>query len=512
MRVAFLFTLFILLGTAKAQDSAHFEFSPININTPKAEMTPYIYRKGILFARSGEINEKEKQRFLDIYYAVADSQPTQFSKASPLKGKVNEVFHEAALTLVGKRKMLFTRNSIYKGHKKTTKKGVLKLDIFEATLNDEGEWTDIKPFVWNNKEYSVGHPTWSAKEKRLYFASDMPGGIGGIDLYYSKWDGDKWLEPRNLGKNINSEKDEMFPTIAPNQSLYFASDRAGGSGGLDLYVLWRDTFKLEWDSSAQPLSGGFNTAEDDFGITFNQDMRSGYFTSSRVGRQGSDDIYFFKFIEPTFVPEAYPYIAYEMTVFNQETKVLLPNTKIVISNPATGENWIFFTDSNGRAVAQLDTTILYKIELEKADYFAKKIDKVKPTVNGAQIGLVKLEVNKSYEVENIYYDLDKSDIRPDAAENLGELIQLLLDNPVKIELGAHTDARGNEKYNLQLSQARAKSAVAYIVSKGIDPNRVIAKGYGATQLVNKCKAGVACTEEEHQQNRRTEFKILEISK
>jgi hypothetical protein len=250
MRYTYLFFLLLAFSKSNAQDSAYYTFSPVSINTPRAEMTPFIYRNGILYARSSDIDNKEKQRFLDIYFAKGDT--TIFTKTSPIKGKINEAYNEAAVTFVGRKKLFFTRNSVYKGKKKTTKAGVLKLDIFEAYLDDKGEWSKIKPFSLNNKEYSVGHPTWSTKEKRLYFASDMPGGYGGTDLYYTKWDGKDWIEPRNLGKLINSEKDEMFPVIGPDHSLYFASDRDGGAGGLDLYSLYRDTIS-NW-SGMQRLS------------------------------------------------------------------------------------------------------------------------------------------------------------------------------------------------------------------------------------------------------------------
>jgi outer membrane protein OmpA-like peptidoglycan-associated protein len=504
----FFFTLLLTI-TAFSKESPYLEIKGVSINSKLPEMSPTIYKNGVVYATTDGTTDKKGNAYTDLYFARADSSNENWTKSRLLKGKVNELFHEAAVTFLSRKRILFTRNSIYKGKKKITKKNVLKLDIFEAELNDDGEWIGVKPFQWNNAQYSVGHPTWSAREKRLYFASDMPGGKGGIDIYFSKWDGENWSEPKNMGSSVNTDADEMFPCIAPNQSLYFSSSRAGGLGGLDFYVLERDTINNQWTETITQLQDGMNSSNDDFGVAFYDDMKSGFFTSDRSGGKGSDDIYFFKWIVPEIPEVINTMIDARFEVRNLTTNEPLPNAKLTLRDEKSDSLFFVFSDENGVVNVLLDSTKQYQIVAEKDSFLKKKIEAFVPTRATTPIGLMKIEVNKSYEVKNILYDLDKADVREDAKANLKVVIDMLKDNPdVKIELSSHTDSRGSDAYNLDLSDRRAKAVAAYIVSQGITEERVVGKGYGETQLKNKCKNAVKCTEEEHEQNRRTEFKVL----
>ena len=303
------------------------------------------------------------------------------------------------------------------------KLATVNVEIYSSTSANGAEWSAPTPFQYNNaKEYSLGDPFITADGKRLYFASDMPGGKGGMDLYVSeKTTGNEWSTPVNL-KEINTEGNERSPALDENHNFYFSTDGRVGMGGLDIYSA---TIKDGKISEPKNLRYPTNSPQDDF--AFNKITKyTGYLSSNRVGGLGDDDIYSFTLPTP------------------------------------------------------------------------KKISYVDPVL-----------LNKEIVIENIYYDFDKWNIRPDAAVELDKLVGVLKENPtIWIILGSHTDSRGNDAYNQRLSQNRAESAVEYIINRGRDKNRITAKGYGETRLLNRCSNGVKCSIAEHQLNRRTEFTIV----
>lgn len=374
-------------------------------------------------------------------------------------------------------------------------------------VNEEENW-------WNST------PAFSPDGEELYFASNRPGGYGGIDLYKAtKLANGDFGNAVNLGPNVNTPGNEMFPRLTADGKFYFASDGHPGYGKLDLFVAEKD------DAGKQVIKNlgeNFNSSNDDFGIFFTEYPKSGFISSNREGGVGDDDIYYFE--DKTPKPKIVNVLlnVYTKQRVAGEPDAVLEQARVVLYDDENKQADGNFSNSTGRVRFTLEPNADFTIIASKSGYFSKSIpyttvgktpdpaDLIQEVTNitlDTTIVLDQLILEKSIVLENIYYDLDKADIRPDAALELDKLVQILKDNPtIKIELSSHTDDRSSDEYNQDLSQRRAQSAVDYIVSQGISADRLVAKGYGESQLIIKN----ATTEEEHQINRRTEFKVIEI--
>ncbi len=384
-----------------------------------------------------------------------------------------------------------------------------------------------------------GSPCFSADERTLYFSSNRRGGKGGVDLYRVPIDNSgRFGRPINLGSTINTPGDELFPYVSANGKLYFSSDGHPSIGGLDLFVASRNETEIVVEHLGVPI----NSIGDDFAISFS-DSTQGYISSNRPGGKGDDDIYFFKSTgsEDRWWTTAPPPV---IDTLNKKIVNYFVQVKVVDPSGNPIDSVKINVRKNGQTLSNEKTNkkgFIELIDLAENDELVFKCDKedfitvrssfsmegktipesllkkemtdttfqVTITMDRPEIGK---EISKLYEINSIYYDLDKADIRPDAAEELDKIVQFLSDNTqMNLELGAHTDARASTGYNLKLSQRRAESAVNYIIRRGITKDRIKPKGYGESQLINECSDGVECPEEMHQQNRRTEFKIIKIS-
>ena len=386
-------------------------------------------------------------------------------------------------------------------------------EIYSARYNN-GKWQDLKAFAYNNPDkYSVGHPALSIDGNILYFASDMPGGYGGTDIYFSiKQKDGSWSVPKNAGSKINTAGKEAFPTIDKEGTLYFSSDGLPGMGGFDIFSSTGS--KDEWSDPVN-LKYPMNSPKDDFYVYFTETGKSGYFSSNRDGGKGEDDIYYFS---PT--PRPIPEVPKTLVIAgivkekNEDNSTsILKGANIKIDDMTSNALVSLVSNEQGKFYSKADCGDAYEIIASKDEYFTKS-KSIKATCTTlhdtvfVELILDKIIINKPIVLKNIYYDFDKWNIRSDAAFELDKLVTILNDNPqIKIELGSHTDCRGSNEYNQVLSQKRAESAVAYIISKGIDVGRITARGYGESVPVNKCVDGVSCTEDEYQLNRRTEFKV-----
>ena len=384
-----------------------------------------------------------------------------------------------------------------------------------------------------------GSPSFSADERTLYFSSNRRGGKGGVDLYRVPIDNSgRFGRPINLGSTINTPGDELFPYVSANGKLYFSSDGHPSIGGLDLFVASRNENEIIVEHLGVPI----NSIGDDFAISFS-DSTQGYISSNRPGGKGDDDIYFFKSTgsEDRWWTTAPPPV---IDTLNKKIVNYFVQVKVVDPTGNPIDSVKINVRKNGQTLSNEKTNkkgFIELIDLAENDELVFKCDKedfitvrssfsmegktipesllkkemtdttfqVIITMDRPEIGK---EISKLYEINSIYYDLDKADIRTDAAEELDKIVQFLTDNTqMNLELGAHTDARASTGYNLKLSQRRAESAVNYIIRRGITKDRIKPKGYGEGQLINECSDGVECPEEMHQQNRRTEFKIIKIS-
>jgi len=430
--------------------------------------------------------------------------PNDSLQLFPIKTGTRYHVGSASFTADGKT-MYFTLTRITDELERLKKQPTtVNVEIFSSTKDANGVWSEPVSFAYNNvNKYSVGDPFISADGSSLYFASNMPGGQGGTDIYVClKTDGGAWGKPINL-EEVNTEGNERSPVFDEKDNFYFSSDGRVGMGGLDVYRALKEKGKIGY---IENMGYPFNSPHDDFGFSLNEKGGIVYLSSNREGGLGSDDIY-------TIDQKMILAFRLEGRVSDKDSNQPVAGALVTLER-VNGTVLKTETDENGHYNFNLAKESEYHVSAEKTNYRSdvKSLTTIGLTTSSVLTQNLQLEaivINKAIKLENIYYDFDKWNIRPDAAIELDKLVKIMIDNPtIWIELGSHTDSRGKDSYNLKLSQKRAESAVEYIISRGVDKNRIAAKGYGETQLLNKCASGVNCTEEEHQLNRRTEFKIV----
>ncbi|MDP3353576.1 MAG: OmpA family protein, partial [Flavobacteriaceae bacterium] len=353
-----------------------------------------------------------------------------------------------------------------------------------------------------NDNYSVGHPALSADGKKLYFASDMPGGFGSTDLYFVDIQSNgSFGKPVNLGKSINTEGKELFPFVTKD-NLYFSSNGHWGLGALDVFKV-----SLK-DQNKAPLNLGspINSSMDDFAFVMNESKNQGYVSSNRMGGMGDDDIY--------FVKEIPCYQSLVGTVRDLKTNLVLADTDVSVLNRTSNEKLNFKTDAKGEFnLAKVDCDTKYNITAAKVGYKTneKNFNSSHDFALVQQFEIKLIPEISIVEISNVYFDFDKSNIRKDAKVVLDNLVELMNKFPeMVIEVKSFTDSRGSHAYNDKLSQRRAKSTIDYVLKKGISASRINGLGYGETVLVNNCVDQANCTEEEHQLNRRSEIVVLKM--
>lgn len=491
-----------------------YSLAKTNFNTPFSDFGAVEYNNEVVFVSSKDegVSTKRKyawnaQPFLDLYQVAKEGSVEQAEK---IKGDVNSIYHDGPASFTAdEKKLYFTRNNFFEGEKGSDRDGINNLKIFSAEFVN-GVWTNIKGVHFNNDEYSVGHPSVSSDGKKLYFTSDMPGGIGGADIYVVAINEDGTLgTPKNMGNIVNTEGNEMFPFIHNEGTLFFSSDGHVGFGLLDIFA----TIEDENNSVVNILNLGepINSLNDDFSYYLSEEGFDGYISSNREGGIGDDDIYKFTRIPPLML---------KGQIFDDANNEPIVDAKVVLKDANGDEIAYFITEANGyyEHIVDRDTNFTLEGSKEKYTSLTKEfnsfnLDKEKELVVNLNVGLKPIEdVVLLADLEIIYFDLDKSNIRPDAALELDKVVNLMNKYPgMVIRLESHTDSRANDDYNIRLSNRRAKSTYEYIISNGIDASRITEyKGFGETQLVNKCSNGVKCSKEEHQLNRRTEFVIIKM--
>jgi outer membrane protein OmpA-like peptidoglycan-associated protein len=466
------------------------------------------YRDGAVFSADKKVFSGKKKNpwtgesYLDLYKMDKDVEGNWLNPEL-LNGDINGRFHEGPATFSKDgNTVYFTRSNYFKRKMVINEKEENNLKIFKASLIN-GEWKNLVEFPFNNDDYSCGHPTLTEDGKTMYFVSDMPGGLGGTDLYKTTLETDgNWSKPSNLGSEINTDGNEMFPYIHTDGSLYFSSDAHNSMGGLDVFITYNNGQR--W-MKPENLNYPLNSIKDDFGFSLNKDAATGFVSSSR---SKTDKMYSFDKHPATFI------LYGKAREKGKQTPV--EGVVIEITNAATGIVSSVTSDKQGNFNLKLAPESNYDLYCTKFGCFSKtdKLSTVGLKYSEdffADFEVEPIVIDKPIVLENIYYDFDKWDIRQDAAIELDKLVRILKDNPkIEIEMGSHTDARGSDDYNMILSDKRAKAAVLYLISRGIDPTRLTWKGYGETVHINKCNNGIECTEEEHQNNRRTEFKVKKV--
>ncbi len=615
------------------QDSSSYKMYSLPINSRQADFSPMYYKSGIVFVSARDESGPLKRvftwnqtPFLDLYFhadtteihaplvdmlrqpntaVLGGSKPSalaapdiaapaeqKLSKTQVFSKTLNTKYHEGPMTFTRDQKMIvFTRNNGSKGKTGKSNDGVRKLKLYTAINETGNKWINVREVPFNNKEYSVGHPAFAPDNSKMYFVSDMPGGFGGTDLYVVEYRNGEWGTPVNMGKDINTEGNEMFPYADENGNLYFSSDGHEGLGGLDVFFAeLKDGVAYK---GVENVGAPINSEKDDFGIITDKYRTSGYFSSNRKKGVSDDDIYSFR------------RTCKELNILVYDAKTNLPLDQADVRIVRNGANQdLLLTDAQGSAKLCLDANTEYEFKAVKEGYalntvrFSTLTQSPKP-VMGVSIyldksentivkGVVKREVDQIpeqgvtvtlrnerdktertietgpdggyefdvkpgtpftikaakdkyatkkvqygktkkgdnrtitdslglygegdiYQLKNIYYDLNKFFIRPDAARSLEHVVKILKEYPtMKVELRSHTDARATDAYNLRLSENRARAAMDYIVSRGIKADRLVARGYGESEILNGCIDGTVCDDDEHQKNRRTEFKIIAV--
>jgi peptidoglycan-associated lipoprotein len=497
-----------------------------DINTAGAEYAPVYFNGELYFAssRNGDrIYKATGTGFTDIFKIKTRGAIVDVSSLTALDETINTpITNEGSVTFSPDGQiMVFAKGNSGR------RKGEDDVNLY-VTRYRRGRWTEPEFMQINDPKAWDSTPAFSRDGSTLFFASNREGGFGGTDLYAATRNRrGQFSRVRNLGPIINTAGNEMFPHMAEDGRLYFSSNGHPGMGGLDIFVVNRVDGRLKVENLGAPV----NSSDDDFGIYF-YDPSKGFFTSNRQGGKGDDDIYTFVNNDPDLKIINYFLVGTTQTTTDEQEQIL-PGTNVrlisAVSDEVIGET---LTGPDGSFRFRVYEEEDYVLLGEKEEYFTarssfstkgKALPKetltqlVTNKVFETEIKLERIELDKSIVLENIYYDLDKWDIRPDAALELDKLVTILEDNPeIKIELSSHTDSRQTVEYNLELSRKRALSAVEYIVSRGVEEERLTARGYGKSQLIISDEKIAALPESEreaaHQVNRRTEFKVTEIGK
>ncbi|MCU0423473.1 MAG: OmpA family protein [Bacteroidia bacterium] len=474
------------------------------INTTFSDYSPCFVSNKLFWSSSrsestgGIIFEWTGQKCSDLF----ESELTSLAKVNKLPGLVNTNYNEGVIWMDSvKSTMYYTQCNGADGRGMNCK--------IYVSYYQNNQWTEGKVLPFCTDSFTVGHPSFSDDGKRLFFASDMPGGYGEKDIYVISYNSltEKWGTPINLGPNVNTNEDEMFPALNRDGKIYFASKGHYGFGGLDLFYTKDSANSF---SKAINLQSPINSGADDFGITFTYDADIqkpiAYYSSNREGGIGDDDIYSISIKPFTYLVKG--------IIIDNESKTPAANATMNVTGTAINQQ--IKTGTNGEFTLELPLNEEVQFFATKEKYFRSNsiIVSSKNTVADTTANLTLLiepipDEGVEFTLKGIYYDLDKADIRPEAAKILDSLVVILNQNPtLVIELASHTDSRADENYNVKLSQRRAQSCVDYLIKNGIDKKRLVAVGYGESKLVNDCADGVDCTDEQHQENRRTTFRVI----
>ncbi len=497
-------------------NSGRYKIEGAGINSKYSDYGSFIYDNKIYFASARDTGNFSQRKhkwtgeyFTNIYNANLDAETGMPSKVNKIKSELNGRFHEATpvFTKDGKT-VYFTRNNYVDGKKGKDANKITLVKIYKATLQD-GKWKNITPLPFTSDNYSTAHPSLSPDEKTLYFASDMPGSVGQSDIYKVNINEGNFDTPQNLGKVINTEGKETFPYVTNENEIYFSSDGHPGLGGLDVFV-----GQIENNgtiSDIQNLGNDINSPQDDFAYIIDPVTRKGYFSSNKDGGLGSDDIY--SFLETRRLKCLQEL---EGVITDAQTGEILPDSKVTLYENMEIKNSVA-ADIQGKYSFSVECGKTYYVRAEKPEYSTKEVSITIPKTTGKTNLPIALErsickvaigddLGKCFGIKMIYFDLDKSNIRTEAALDLEKILDVLNQFPtMKLDIRSHTDSRASFKYNEALSDRRAKSTIEWLVQNGVAKNRLTGRGYGETQLVNRCSDNVKCTEEEHQMNRRSEF-------
>lgn len=499
-----------------------FEIQTVGINSSTSDFAPAFHLDGIVFSTgrdtagvAKDLHNWNKKRFLNLYTAT-DTEGEGFKNAQRFSDRLNTRLHESstAFTKDGKT-VYFTRNKEKGRNFGRDAEGISRLKIYRAIF-ENNKWTKVTALPFNVPGRSVAHPSLNANEDKLYFASDMDGTLGQSDIFVVDIHEDGTFgQPKNLGKNINTQARETFPYVSKDDILYFASDGHPGLGGLDIFAV---DLKNSESSKIVNLGEPLNSVADDFSFIMNSETKKGYFASNREGGMGDDDIYALTEVKPI---DTRCFSDLKGIVKDKKSGEIIENTAVAlldadgntITKTKTNEKgeFVLLAECNQDNMVVIASKENYEDDNKTISTNNENITDISLMLalidTGAPIGA---DLAKYLNINPIYFDLNKSYIREDAKTILEKILNYLNEHPdAKVEVRSHTDSRASSSYNMGLSQRRAKATVNYLISKGVNKSCIKGVGFGESQLTNDCADGVKCSEEKHQRNRRSEFILVE---
>jgi outer membrane protein OmpA-like peptidoglycan-associated protein len=494
----------------------------LNMNTEHSDFGASFWKDQVVYVSNqlnpemfNRIDSRTNEPFLNLY--VADIKNEQFLQSHLFNRGMKDPTNDGPASFAKKGTfMAYTRNHL----KDRSEDKIVELQIYFSTY-EYNEWSEPTPFEYNYSSYSVGQPFLTEAGDSMYFTSDMPGGFGGKDIYLSTWSKEGyWIKPLNLGHEINTESDEMFPFYDEQSNiLYFASDGHFGLGGLDLF------YYLE--NAVVNLGAPINSRQDDFALILRVDGLHGYFSSNRSKGKGSDDMYSVNLSKKRTEERLIEGAAYDSgnhTLSNVYIRLFNQNNELIQSLESKDGQYRFIVMNTGYYTLK-GTKEAYNEGVKKV-YFSEKDTMVMANLFLSQTQIekeestpivVEADSKKMMQLKSIYFDFDKSNIRKDATISLDDIVEIMNENPnMEVNLRSYTDCRGSEVYNQYLSDLRAQESVSYIQQRISKPLRISGKGFGELNPLNKCECQdhivSPCTTKEHQQNRRTEFSAVKMWK
>ena len=445
---------------------------------------------------SNKTDKWNDQPYLDIFKSYRNEDGT-LTEPTPVK-ELNTPRHDGPVTIsTDGNTLFFARDGLSEGQYEKTKNNKFKVGqqgLYKATKVD-GKWSQVEALPFNSITYSVTCPSLSKDGKVLYFSSNMPGGLGESDIWKVTIEANGYGKPENLGARINSAGKENFPFITEDNVLYFASTGKQGFGGFDIYKI-----NLDSTEQAQNIGTPVNSEKDDFSFSFNKAINVGYFSSNR---NGMDAIFN---VKPICTANAI------VTLVNKKTGLAIPNAMVTILDVKGNIISTLPSKTDGKVNYDIECETEYNIQAKAQNFETANltIQKIKSGQTIIQVQLVPEEViitDTEVILKNVYFDFNKSNITSQGANELDKLVKVMKDYPnMVIFVKSHTDSKGSAAYNLKLSEQRAQATVQYLISKNIDSGRISGKGFGSSE--QKINCGANCTEEEHAQNRRSEFVIV----
>ncbi|RYY72856.1 MAG: cell envelope biogenesis protein OmpA [Gammaproteobacteria bacterium] len=479
-----------------------FQDKALAINSDKSDFGPFLTDDGHLYFASARNKARRtygwnEEPFLDLYVSVMNADGS-LAEPTPVAG-VNTRFHEgpASITKDGST-MYFSSESFKEGEFEKDKKNRLKMGqtyLYRATRDGES-WGGVKELGFNGRDYSNKDAAISPDGKTLYFSSNMPGGSGGYDIWkVSVSPEGTYGTPENLGTGVNTAGNEGFPSLTESGRLYFSSDARQGFGGLDVFYVDTRT-----GGEARNVGAPVNTSRDDFAFSFNETRKTGFFSSNR---NGNDDLF-----------QATPVCATEITVAvtDARTGAALPDARVAILDEKKNVVETKTSDAGGLVSYVTDCGRTFAVQATRQGYESATFPVARTageplSVSAALQPIETIVKPEEVTLNEIRFEYDRSNITREGAFELDKLVQVLAKYPnMTVMVKAHTDNRGSDAYNMALSERRARSTVQYVLSKGVKRERISGKGFGESEPKVDC--GADCTEEQHAQNRRSEFLIV----